>query len=279
MSALDRALIAAAVAMTPAAHRDTRREQWSADVQGAAELDLSPTALAFGAFTTAVFHRRADRRTTWGTTMTAVPGSVRRTPHSIPTIPVLLALGVLSYFAGSALLGLLQRYNGFAAAMPVYVFDAAVLTVVPGISVCASLLLVTGVRLRRRVLGGIVALLVGVLWFALATGIVNPPVHAALSLGIVAAGWLAASLVVLRRPGWTWSLLLLPVVAAILVFPLSNSVYGTQLAYSIKAAIASAVAIVPFLVALLAAIVAGRMSTDSSTRFVAPERALVDKSA
>ena len=90
---------------------------------------------------------------------------------------------------------------------------------------------------------------------------------------------LAVWLVVLRRPRWTWSLLLLPIVASVVVFPLSNGLYGTQLAYSVKAALATAVDAVPFLVAVAGAVIAARFSTDAPAPVEAHGEALVDKSA
>lgn len=267
MSALDRLLVSAAVAASPLEQRAARHEQWLADVRDAHELDLSPTALAFGALTTALFHRRAGHRSTWGNTMTTMPGTVRSTPHTIPTIPVLLTLAVVSFLAGSVGLGLVQRYNGLAGSVPTFLLISIVLTVVPGLAVAASVLLVTGAPIRRRAMGALVVLAVTALWWSVQTGFFNPPVHPALSLGIITGAWLAVWLVVLRRPGWTWSLLLLPVLASVLVFPLSNSVYETQLAYSLKAAVSSATALVPFLAALLAATIASRLSKGTPTGF------------
>ncbi len=279
MSALDRLLVAAAVAASPLEQRAARHEQWLADVRDAHELDLSPTALAFGALTTALFHRRAGHRSTWGNTMTTMPGSVRSTPHTIPTIPVLLTLAVVSFLAGSVGLGLVQRYNGIAGSLPVVLLISIVLTVVPGLAVSASVLLVTGAPIRRRAMGALVVLAVTALWWSIQTGFFNPPVHPALSLGIITGAWLAVWLVVLRRPGWTWSLLLLPVLASVLVFPLSTGVYGTQLAFSVKAAVSSAITLVPFLAALLAATIAGRLSTDAPDGFVQHEEALMSNNA
>lgn len=279
MTALDRFLVGAAVAVSPAAHRDTRREQWAADVRDARELDLSPTALAFGALTTALFHRRAGHRSTWGESMTAAPLHVRATPHTIPTIPVLVVLAVVSFLVGSVGLGLLQRYNGLAGAVPIFLLVSGSLAVVPGIAVATSVLLATGAALRRRAIGALVVLAVSALWWAILTGFLDLPVHPAIALGVIAAAWLAVWLVVVRRPRWTWSLLLLPVVASALVFPLANGLYGTQLAYSLKATAATAVDAVPFLVAVVGAVVARRFSTDASALVEAHGEALVDKSA
>ncbi|OIH96527.1 hypothetical protein [Curtobacterium sp. MCBA15_001] len=261
MSALDRALVSAAVAVSPSAHRSVRREQWLADVRDARELDLSPTALAFGALTTALFHRRAGHRSTWGNTLTTMPGSVRSTPHAIPTIPVLIALAVASFLAGGVGLGLIQRYDGFASTVPTFLLVSLAVVVVPGLAVAASVMLVPEASLRRRGTGAVVVLAVTALWWTLITSTSAAPLPAAMVLGVIAAVWLAGWLIAQRRPGWTWSLLLLPVVASALVFPLSNSVFAAGLPFSVTATLSTAIDAVPFLVAVVAAVVARRLST------------------
>ncbi|PZF56840.1 hypothetical protein DEI92_13705 [Curtobacterium sp. MCBD17_034] len=59
---LARAVVDLAVALSPADHRPVRMEQWHADLRDAADLDLPRAGLAFGALTTALFHRRAVHR-------------------------------------------------------------------------------------------------------------------------------------------------------------------------------------------------------------------------
>lgn len=211
--------------------------------------------------------------------MTTVSSSVRRAPHTIPTIPVLLAVAVTVYLVGCGLLGLLQRYNGFRGAMPVFLLDAVAVTVLPAVAVGAAVLLVSGAPLRRRAIGALVVFAVGTVWLAVTTGWFNPPVHAAVWSGTVASAWLAVWLVVLRRPGWTWSLLLLPLVASVLVFPLGVGLWGVGLPYSVAAALGTAVQVVPFLVAIIGALLARRLSTDVPDRFVEHGGALVDRSA
>lgn len=208
--------------------------------------------------------------------MTTMPGTVRSAPHTIPTIQVLVTFAVLSFLAGSVGLGLLQRYNGFAGSIPVAQLVTLALTIVPGIAIGASVLLVAGVPLRRRAIGAVVVLAVSALWWSLVTGFFSPPVWPALSLGVIASAWLAVWLVVLRRPGWTWSLLLLPIAASALVFPLANGVFGTQLAYSVQAAAATALEVVPFLVALVAAVIAERLDQRAPRNGVEVNGASVD---
>lgn len=279
MNAVDRLLLAAAVALSPTTHRADRREQWLADVRDARALDLSPTALAFGALTTALFHRRAGHRSSWGSTMSAAPLSVRRSAHTIPTIPVLLVLAVGSFLVASAGIGLMQRYNGAGATLPMFALLAIGLAVVPGLAVATCVLLATGAPRRRRAIGAVVVLAVTAVWLAVVTGLVSLPLSPWLLLGLVAAAWAAVWLVVRGRPGWTWSLLLLPVVASLLVFPLSNAVWETTAAYSLKSTLSCALQLVPFLVALLAVVVAGRFSTDAPGRFEEHGEALVDRTA
>lgn len=277
MNGVDRVLVGVAVALSPAGHRAARREQWLADVRDAPELDLSPTALAFGALTTALFHRRTDRRSTWGDTVTAAPLHVRPAPHTIATVPVLLVLAVGSFLAASIGIGLLQRYNGFGATVPMFLLLSIGLAVVPGLAVATSVLLAVGVPLRRRALGAVVVLAVTAVWLAVVTGLVSLPLYPWLLLGLVAGAWGATWLAVLRRPAWTWSLLLLPIVTSLLVLPLSNAVWETGSAYSVKAMLSCAVQLLPFLVALVATVVAGRFSTGAPVRFEAHGEPLVDK--
>lgn len=277
MSALDRVLVGVAVAVSPAAHRAARREQWLADVRDAHELDLSPTALAFGAFTTALFHRRAGHRSTWGDTMTALPTPVRSAPHTIRTIPVLVAFAVLSFVVSVGVLALLQRYNGLPEARPVFDMVGIGLAVVPGVAVATSVLLVSDVARRRRVLGAVAVFAVAAVWWAITNGSLNVPVYAPVQVGVIAAGLLAVWLVVLHRPGWTYSLLLLPVVAAILVFPLTEAANGTGIPYSVMALVSWAGQLVPFLVAVVGAVVASRFSADAPAVVEAHGEALVDK--
>ena len=279
MTALDRVLVGAAVAVSPAAHRDARREQWLADVRDAREFDLSPTALAFGALTTALFHRRAGHRSTWGESMTATPIHVRTTPHTVPTIPLLVGLAVVSFVVSSVVLSLLQRYNGLAAAMPLFTLVGIGLSLVPGASVAAAVLLAARVPLRRRVIGAVAAMAVACAWWVLVNGSLNLPVWPGLTLGLIAAAWLAVWLVTVGRPRWTLTLLVLPVIASVITFPLTNAVMSSGLSYSVMTFVSWTGQLIPFLVAILAAIVGGRFSTDARTLVEPHGKALVDKSA
>ena len=279
MSALDRLLVGAAVAVSPAAHRAARREQWAADVRDAHELDLSPTALAFGALTTALFHRRAGHRSTWGETMTAAPLHVRSAPHTIRTVPVLIVIAVCSFLVASALLGLLQRYNGVTPARPVFVLMPIGLAIVPGLAVASAVLLTAGASRRRRGIAALVVLAAATAWWSLLMGYLRPPLPESLTLGIVAGAWLGAWLVVGGRPRWTWSLVLFPLLASVLVFPLNNAVWEAPMAYSVKSFVSVAVGVVPFLAAIISAVVASRSSTDAPALVEQHTEALVDKSA
>ncbi|OIH98933.1 MULTISPECIES: hypothetical protein [unclassified Curtobacterium] len=278
MSALDRVLLGAALAASPATHRAARREQWTADVRDARELDLSPTALAFGALTTALFHRRAPHRSSWGDSMTTLPTPVRAAPHTIRTIPVLIALAVLSFVVAAGVLALLQRYNGLPEARPVFDLVGVGMAVVPGLAVATSLLLASGVPRRRRGLGVIATLAVAAVWWAVTDGTLHVPGYGSLQVGLVAAGFLAAWLVTLRRPLWTLSLLVLPLVATVVVTPLANAVIAVGLSYSVMTLVWWAGQLVPFLVAVVAGVVASRFSTDAPVVVEPHGEALVDKS-
>ncbi|MEK6311396.1 MAG: hypothetical protein V4755_11870 [Curtobacterium sp.] len=270
MNALDRLLIAAAVTISPAAHRETRREQWAADVQGAAELDLSPTALAFGAFTTALFHRRADRRTTWGTAMTAAPLDVRPEPHRIRTVPVLVAVAVVSLLAAGAWL-ILQPNGGYDAVSDRVLASIglwSLVFVVPGIAIALAALVLPTSPTRRRLGASMVLTATAV---AVAYPFTTIPGAMALSflpMLVALAGWLVA----VRVPAWTWVFAAVPVLAWYLGW--SGALYALLPVRWTPFLVG-----VPYLALILAGFVASRFSTDRRRRFVAAEGALVDKSA
>ncbi|WP_416394524.1 MULTISPECIES: hypothetical protein [unclassified Curtobacterium] len=277
MNGVDRVLVGVAVALSPAGHRAARREQWLADVRDAPELELSPTALAFGALTTALLHRRADRRSTWGDTMTAAPLHVRPAPHTIATVPVLLVLALSSFAAAGVGLALLQRYNGLPGAVVLFRLDALAMSVVPGGFVALALLLVAGVGLRRRVLGAVGTLAISVLWWQIVIGRFSLPVEYFLQIGVFAAAVLGVWLAVRRGVGWGWSLVTLPLVAGMLLVPLSSAVQTIDMTVSGWTAVWHGLQLVPFLVAVLAGAVAGRFSTGAPVRFEAHGEPLVDK--
>jgi len=279
VTALDRVLVGAAVAVSPAAHREVRREQWLADVRDARELDLSPTALAFGALTTALFHRRAGHRSTWGESMTAAPIHVRPAPHTIQTVPVLIGLALLSFVAGGVGLTLLQRYNGLPGARTLFVLDALALSVVPGLVVASAVLLLAGVTLRRRVLGAFAVLGITALWWETVIGRFSLPVEYFLQIGVFAAAVLAVWFAVRGRAGWGWLLLALPVLAGVLVAPLAQVSGPTVFTASGSTAVYLGLQLVPFAVAAIAGTVATRFSTDAPALVEPHGEALVDKSA
>lgn len=270
MNALDRVLVAAAVAISPAAHRAARREQWTADVQGAAELDLSPTALAFGAFTTALFHRRADRRTTWGTTMTAGPLDVRPEPHRVRTVPVLVAVAIASLLASGVWL-LLQQNSGSATQRVVSTLAGeALVHVVPGVAVAVAILLLRATAPRRRI--GASMVLAATVAVALmpslpVTGSIPFEFFLLLTLAPL-VGWFVAT----STPWPAWSFAVLPMV---LVSAEHTGVLWTLLPAQWNPILFGT----PYLALVLAGFLGSRFSTDRSRRFVAPEGALVDKSA
>ncbi|WJX99994.1 hypothetical protein [Curtobacterium sp. 458] len=270
MSALDRALVAAAVAMTPAAHRENRREQWSADVQGAAELDLSPTALAFGAFTTAVFHRRADRRTTWGTAMTAAPLDVRPEPHRIRTLPVLVSVAIVSLLASGVWLLLQTNSASWTERVVGTLAGETLVHVVPGVAVALAIL-VLPVSVPRRWIGAstVLAATVVVVLLPFLSSVGPIPFEFSLLLTLLPlVGWFVAT----STPWPAWTLAALPMV-------LTYAEHTGALWALLPAEWNPILVGVPYLALILAGFVASRFSTDRRRRFVAPERALVDKSA
>ncbi|WIB27458.1 hypothetical protein [Curtobacterium sp. MCSS17_015] len=220
MIALGRALVATAVAISPAEDRLVRREQWQADLRDAADFGLSPTALAFGALTTALFHRRGVRRTTWGETMTTTPFSTAATPHTIRTVPVLVTVAVLAILMTGPWL-ILQPNYGYESDLDRTVGLVGIWLLsylVPGAAVTAAALLLSGSGPGRRRLGA--ALVAAAAAGAVVTPLVVPgsgwPVSilpAVLPFLLALAGWLVA----IEAPRRAWLLLLLPLGVATLV--------------------------------------------------------------
>ncbi len=230
MSAVDRFLVDTAVAISPAGHREARREQWHADLRDAAEVGLSPTALAFGAFTTALFHRRGARRATWGDTMTTTPSSAPAVPHTIRTVPLLIAVAVSAITMIGPWL-ILQPNYGYEST-----FDQTVgmtgtwlaLYLVPGAAVAVAVLLLPGTTPRPRRLGAatVAAAAVAAVVFASVPLGSRVPVEVLPPL-VALAGWLVA----VEADRRSWLLLLLPVATtALLVSGLPYAVVPVRLA-------------------------------------------------
>lgn len=101
---LPRLVLALAVALLPVAARDRYREEWAADVDGAAHLGLSPSRVAFGALVGAVRLTTAP-----GGPVPGHPGG-RRTdrgfvPAAVGGCVVGTVVGVVLAFAGVVLAG------------------------------------------------------------------------------------------------------------------------------------------------------------------------------
>jgi hypothetical protein len=230
VTAVDRFLVDTAVAISPPGHREARREQWHADLRDAAEVGLSPTALAVGAFTTALFHRRGARRTTWGDTMTTTPSSAPAVPHMTRTVPLLIAVAVFAITMIGPWL-ILQPNYGYEST-----FDRTVgttgtwlaLYLVPGAAVTLAVLLLTGTTPRRRRLGAAMvaaAAVAAVVFVSVPLG-TRVPVEVLPPL-VALAGWLVA----VEADRRSWLVLLLPVAAiALLVSGLPYAVVPVRLA-------------------------------------------------
>lgn len=270
MTALDRFLVGAAVAASPAAHRDTRREQWLADVRDARELDLSPTALAFGALTTALFHRRAGHRSTWGESMTAAPIHVRSTPHTIRTVPVLVVIAVLSVIAVPVWAIMLPNaeYGSMFDLVVAQAVWVGLQYLVPGAALVTAILLLDGVPARRRRLAAstMAAAALGLVVYPFVGPDTDMPIEVLPPLvGLVA--WLVA----MAGPKWTWATLAVPLG----VYALH---YTPMYAYAPGRVWPFLTVLTPIATVLVGTLVT-RFSTDAPALVETHGEALVDKSA
>lgn len=217
MSAVARRLVDVAIALSPEPHRQVRREQWQADLAGAEELDMSAGALAFGALTTALFHRRSVHRSTWGDTMTVAPTETPSEPHTIRTVPVLVITAILSLLA-SGVWFILQPNYGYPDALELWIGTAGVwslLYIVPGAAITLAVLLQRDGDGRTRRIGAsmVAAAALGAIVYPYVTPSTGIPVEV-IPPTVALAGWLVAT----RVRGWRWaSIVLLPAVAITLM--------------------------------------------------------------
>jgi hypothetical protein len=218
-------IVEVAADLSPAQHRSVRREQWLADVRDAAELDVSPLRLAFGALATAVFHRTRNHRSTWGDLMTTTATS-RPTIGTVPVLTVGIVLSILLSaaftvaFGGGHGGGSWQWYRFIA-------IQALFGTVLPAIGVVV-VLFVQGVP-RTRFVVSAVLLLVGAVGFGgwevwRLLGLV--PLDYSYSMaptfwGLPTLGLLLWSWCVDVR-GWRWALVAVPLASWALVLPLAG---------------------------------------------------------
>lgn len=269
MTGLDRRLVDAAVSLSPAAHRDTRREQWLADLDGADELGLSSLRLGMGAFTTALFHRRAIHRSTWEdspmTTVFVSPAG-HRVPRTLRTGSVLVVFAFLSMFVGSLLLVLLGRYGGTPLSRTFYLAVDGVIADIPGLLFMGALGLSEGGTRRRRSLAMGMTVLLTVLFGSYVVGFGRMFAPDWLIIGVVVAGSVFVWLFARGHRGRVWLVTLLPV----LVLCAARS--AQEFAFSDLNAPAALLAftywmlnLVPFGACAVAALLAGRISSRSGT--------------
>ena len=254
MTRLTRRLVLLAVTLSSPAQRERRREQWLADLDGVDELGLNGLALAIGALTTALLHRRERRRSTLLGSDDA--RSFRNTRPSIRVPSLLIALAGCSMICGVQLVGAWAGSTGTWYVTTGVFLCMALLCVVPGILFMVSATLGTRVSRHGRVLVVVASLaLVGlfagcllgsfrryalwvpdwlfvavvslgtiVIWFSTRgyrgvvwTWIIAPPAVAWL-LGTVGPRLSESSLLpVSWTPVLTWSPVLAPFVAAVAV--------------------------------------------------------------
>lgn len=220
-------LVGVAVDLSPEEYRQIRREQWSADIRDAAECDLDPRRLAFGAVTTSLFHRmRAPRHFRKESRMTAT-----NTSRSTVSTASVLLLAVVSSILLSALFTLAFGGRHGGGSWQWYRFVAiqvAFTTLLPSIGV---ILIMRAIKVPRTrvILAGAVLLAASVgfggweLWPYVGIGHVDytytlaPTFWGLPTLGLVA--WLWAT----DARGWRWASITAPFAVWAVMLPLASS--------------------------------------------------------
>ena len=270
MTALTRVLVEVAVAVSPEGHRSVRREQWLADVRDAEAVDMSPTALAFGALMTALFHRRTIHRRSWGETMTAAPIHVRPAPHTVRTVPLLVVTAFASFLVSIPLFALLGRYSGVPGSSVLVWAVVLGMTVVPAVLLMTAALLVDGVGLRRRALSALAIAALTTVWWGALTGAIPTPGPSWLGGSVVAVALLTVWFVLRSHRGWIWSLLALPIVVGGLVGPLADAVISTDVSAGLGTMISWLARLAPFVAVAVATVIASRAVPSDRRELPAP---------
>jgi hypothetical protein len=274
VSPLVHLLVRVAVALTPADRRARRQEQWLADVRDAPELGLAPFTLAVGALTTALFHRRGTRQTSWRAAMSAT--TVRRAPHTVRTVPVLVLGAFLVFLASVPPFMLLGRYSGTAAVW--WLAQAIVIgvAVVPGAMIVAAVLLTDGPSRRRRVLSAVAVAALVTLWLGTMTGWIAVTGWYGIVNSLIAVGVAAVWFVLRGHTGGVWLLLVLPIVVGAVLDPVQAAA-ATHLPVAVAGAVGWLVQLAPF-AADAGCVAAARLSTHVAPTVVSTPDTLVDKS-
>jgi hypothetical protein len=199
VSALAQKIVTAAVALSPADLREIRREQWAADLNGAADLHLSRVGIALGALTTALLQGRSAN---------ATAGRGPEQPYTIRAVPLLIALAFGSMFLGQGVLVLTGRYSGSDYMQPLMSVVFALEGLVPALAVAMAILLIPGRSRRRRVIPSAVVFAIGCAFFLSFAGSHPPPIWVV--LGLSSVGVLAMWFVATGSRGRVWALLVVP---------------------------------------------------------------------
>lgn len=201
-------LLHIAVALSPEPYRQTRREQWLADVRDARELQMSPAHVAVGALTTALLNRRLRHRSSWGETLIA---STAPTQHTVRTSPLLVGIGFISAVFGTILLFMTSRYQGTPEGHLVFLMALGLIVVVPTLTAVIVIALTRQAAPRRRVFAAVIAVVGLALYFWGLLGASPSWLWEALGMGASTMAWLF----LLNRPRWEWFSILVPVAVAI----------------------------------------------------------------
>lgn len=205
MSRLAGRIVAVAAALSPAEQRGERRETWQADIRDATSLDLSPTRIALGALSTVILHPSPRREA-------RLP--IAAQPHTIRTIPVLVAVAFLSVLAGGALIALLGRYSGSPSLVTAKWMALGLLSAVPALALMGAALLVEGASRRARAIACVAFAVATFLFTAPLTGALRSTwICTALAAALALGTWLALR----GRLRSSWLLIVAPAVATFAV--------------------------------------------------------------
>ncbi|MBD8540565.1 hypothetical protein [Frigoribacterium sp. CFBP 8751] len=255
---VEEAVLEMAVLLSTASHRDSRREQWRADLEHADEVGVSRAALLSGALGTALLHRQPMRQKDAESPVFAPVLNARPLPHSLPTVPLLILSALLSMLSSSVALALLGSFIGTPARQFAYFSILILASIVPAALAAAGVLLGTKDR-RVLLLGSLTMLALGIIWALILVGHIRLDYW--LGAGLIAS---AATLVWTLSSGTRGSRL----TAALIPFVIAGATNLT-LSFGVVTGIWSTIGL-PFLLTNLLPFVAAALTGATLVRISTP---------